>query len=270
MVIADSYIGHSTCAYCACVPSEQVFATSEDDCYTRYCSSACMAADAAAHSLEQNASLYLIDKGGAVVTGPMDALRLTLRVAAECERAASAGVSDASVGATPSHDHVILGLDAAGQDARLNTQERRVMDDVAAFVAKAYAALGPKTRPLASKVLHDAASAKFLFFAIQCNAHQVVDNEGRPVALGLFPLVSMLNHSCAPSHNAEHFFSVTPGHRPLLQMRATRDLIHGEEVNYSYLPHHLDYAKRRETLLKGYGFECGCTQCTSDMASHVS
>jgi hypothetical protein len=52
-------------------------------------------------------------------------------------------------------------------------------------------------------------------YMIQCNAHRIV-NDAVPVALGLFPLTSMINHSCVP--NCNHYFQFEKGRPPKLVM----------------------------------------------------
>lgn len=73
---------------------------------------------------------------------------------------------------------------------------------------------------------------------------------------GIFPRVSMLNHSCDP--NIRNCFD---GKR--LTIVATRDITEGEEVFNCYGPHWklMSYQERQDTLRLQYNFECKCTKC---------
>lgn len=101
--------------------------------------------------------------------------------------------------------------------------------------------------------------AYHLLLAIQCNAHRIKDSLGRDMALGLFPMTSMLNHSCAP--NCYHSFRVRQGEQPVLIMRALRDISAGEELCYNYVPLYQSTAMRQTQLLSAYSFMCSCERC---------
>ena len=104
-----------------------------------------------------------------------------------------------------------------------------------------------------------------LMYSIQCNAHRIIDSENRPVALGLFPLTSMMNHSCVP--NCAHHFVVEQGKPPRLMMRATRDVSMGEELTYSYVALYDGTSDRRNKLMAAYGFSCDCFRCNANISS---
>ena len=110
-------------------------------------------------------------------------------------------------------------------------------------------------------LLMDDSEVLQLLIAIQCNAHQIVTEEGRVVALGLFPRTSMLNHSCVA--NCAHRFVFEQGRPPRLQMVALQDIAVGEEVCYSYVPLYQSTASRRTLLMQAYGFVCSCARCSS-------
>ncbi|GAX80730.1 hypothetical protein CEUSTIGMA_g8165.t1 [Chlamydomonas eustigma] len=85
--------------------------------------------------------------------------------------------------------------------------------------------------------------------------------------LGLWPEVAMINHSCAP--NA---LRVLLGDRMLV--RATRNLLKGEEVTLSYLSlpgpgQGLEFSpvnERRRMLQDSHGFECNCYRCKLELS----
>jgi hypothetical protein len=94
-----------------------------------------------------------------------------------------------------------------------------------------------------------------IFFLIFPNPFVFLPRFGasQAVALGLYPLTSMLNHACAG--NVAHSFDLQHLGRPLLVVAATRPIAAGDECCYSYVPPHLPYAERAALLLKGYGFQ---------------
>lgn len=98
--------------------------------------------------------------------------------------------------------------------------------------------------------------AYHLLLAIQCNAHQIENT-----ALGLFPMTSMMNHSCDP--NCIHAFCIKEGHRPVLTMRALRTISRGEELCYNYVPLYQSTAMRQSQLFAAYSFVCSCRRCQS-------
>ena len=73
------------------------------------------------------------------------------------------------------------------------------------------------------------------------------------LGLGLFPLVSMLNH--ARAFNCRHRFEVRVGHTPELVIYAVRAIAVGEECCYSYVSPALPRAEQNALLKAGYGFE---------------
>ena len=85
------------------------------------------------------------------------------------------------------------------------------------------------------------------------------------VALGLFPLISMLNHAC--EGNVEHAFELRRGARPRQRIVATAPIAAGDECCYSYLPPGLPLAERARLLLAAYGFACDCAKCEAERAA---
>lgn len=101
-----------------------------------------------------------------------------------------------------------------------------------------------------------------LLFALQCNAHAVVlDRSEEQIGLGLFPTVSMINHSCDP--NCTHHFVVRQGEPPTVCVGALRRIAVGEEICYSYVPLLQDRSARARMLQMAYGFDCTCRRCLS-------
>ncbi|CAL8082757.1 unnamed protein product [Calicophoron daubneyi] len=121
---------------------------------------------------------------------------------------------------------------------------------------------------------------------LQCNAHAVVeiqeecplegDLQGNDLSLtreqtpfpprrleqvrmatGLFPCISMFNHSCDPS-----IFNTFEG--PYLIVRCIKPIKQADEVRNCYGPHYLHHPSadsRRQLLRQQYFFDCDCVQC---------
>jgi SET domain len=109
----------------------------------------------------------------------------------------------------------------------------------------------------------NAIETRSLLYAIQCNAHQILNKQAGTagVALGLFPYTSMMNHSCFP--NCIHRFHIEQGKPPRLILRAITDIKEGEELCYSYVGLYQSTAHRREQLHRAYSFKCICERCSA-------
>jgi hypothetical protein len=76
--------------------------------------------------------------------------------------------------------------------------------------------------------------------------------------VGLFDILSMMNHSCNPNVEIRY----TKGNNTA-QVVALRDLYAGEEMEVSYIDNLAPYAERQEDL-KSYGFTCTCEHCARE------
>lgn len=83
-----------------------------------------------------------------------------------------------------------------------------------------------------------------------------VDVKNQVVATGLFPTVSLLNHSCIS--NTESFFKGNKIH-----VRSFRPIQVNEEICYSYGPmfRKMTRSERMDTLQNQYYFTCSCPAC---------
>lgn len=76
--------------------------------------------------------------------------------------------------------------------------------------------------------------------------------------LCLFPEVSRVNHACRPNANAK-FSSKTL----LMEIRALRDIIPGEEISIAYGQVDLQYEERQKLYTQNWGFACTCELCAA-------
>uniref|UniRef100_A0A8D1DXD6 [histone H3]-lysine(4) N-trimethyltransferase n=1 Tax=Sus scrofa TaxID=9823 RepID=A0A8D1DXD6_PIG len=93
-----------------------------------------------------------------------------------------------------------------------------------------------------------------LFLQVICNSFTICNAEMQEVGVGLYPSMSLLNHSCDP--NCSIVFN-----GPHLLLRAVRDIEAGEELTICYLDMLMTSEERRKQLRDQYCFECDCFRC---------
>jgi len=87
-----------------------------------------------------------------------------------------------------------------------------------------------------------------LISTFEINCFTIVDGHGTRLGMGLYPEASMFNHSLTP--NAQAVFA-----DETLEVKALRDIAHGEEVTISYCDPYLSKELNRKRMLRGYGFD---------------
>ena len=80
--------------------------------------------------------------------------------------------------------------------------------------------------------------------------------------LCLFAEVSRINHACRPNSNAKLNQKTL-----LMEIRALRDILPGEEISISYGRVDLKYAERQSLYNNNWGFTCTCELCTAGMGA---
>lgn len=107
---------------------------------------------------------------------------------------------------------------------------------------------------------------------LQCNAQAItsmqhtgskesVITNSRQVRLatGIFPVISLLNHSCSPNTSVSFTSTVAT-------VRATQPIGKGQEILHCYGPHEsrMGAAERQQKLRSQYFFDCSCPACHSE------
>ncbi|GLT57740.1 hypothetical protein SLA2020_306900 [Shorea laevis] len=92
------------------------------------------------------------------------------------------------------------------------------------------------------------------FSKFACNAHTICDSELRPLGTGLYPIISIINHSCLP--NAVLVFEGR-----LAVVRAMQHIPKGDEVLISYVETAASTTTRQKALKEQYFFSCTCSRC---------
>ncbi|XP_027329451.1 histone-lysine N-methyltransferase ASHR1 isoform X2 [Abrus precatorius] len=93
------------------------------------------------------------------------------------------------------------------------------------------------------------------FSKFACNAHTICDSELRPVGTGLYPVISIINHSCLPN-----CVLVFDGRSAFV--RAVQHIPKGTEVMISYIETAGSTMTRQKALKEQYLFTCTCPRCS--------
>ncbi|XP_055476283.1 SET and MYND domain-containing protein 4 isoform X3 [Psammomys obesus] len=93
----------------------------------------------------------------------------------------------------------------------------------------------------------------------ESNESVITDSRQVRLATGIFPVVSLLNHSCSP--NTSMSFTGTAA-----TVRAARQIRKGEEILHCYGPHEsrMGVAERQQKLSSQYFFDCSCPACQAE------
>ncbi|XP_074674439.1 histone-lysine N-methyltransferase SMYD3 isoform X2 [Strix aluco] len=93
-----------------------------------------------------------------------------------------------------------------------------------------------------------------IFTKVTCNCFTISNGEMQDVGVGLYPSMSLLNHSCDPN-----CVIVFEGYQLLL--RSVREIQIGEELTISYIESLMPTSERQKQLMRQYCFECDCLLC---------
>ncbi|KAM6278950.1 histone-lysine N-methyltransferase SMYD3 [Porphyrio hochstetteri] len=93
-----------------------------------------------------------------------------------------------------------------------------------------------------------------IFAKVTCNCFSISNGEMQDVGVGVYPSMSLLNHSCDP--NCVIIFE---GYQLLL--RSIREIQIGEELTISYIESLMPTSERQKQLMRQYCFECDCLLC---------
>ncbi|XP_038718397.1 histone-lysine N-methyltransferase ASHR1 isoform X2 [Tripterygium wilfordii] len=94
-----------------------------------------------------------------------------------------------------------------------------------------------------------------IFSKFACNAHTICDSELRPLGTGLYPVISIINHSCLPN-------SVLVFEGKSAVVRAVQHIPKGTEVFISYIETAGSTMTRQTSLKEQYLFTCRCPRCS--------
>ncbi|XP_076910184.1 histone-lysine N-methyltransferase ASHR1-like [Bidens hawaiensis] len=92
------------------------------------------------------------------------------------------------------------------------------------------------------------------FSKLACNAHTICDSELIPLGTGLYPVISIINHSCYPN-------SVLVFDGRIATVRAMQQIPKGSEVLISYIETAGSTMTRQKALKEQYFFTCSCPRC---------
>uniref|UniRef100_A0A8C5MU57 [histone H3]-lysine(4) N-trimethyltransferase n=1 Tax=Leptobrachium leishanense TaxID=445787 RepID=A0A8C5MU57_9ANUR len=93
-----------------------------------------------------------------------------------------------------------------------------------------------------------------LFLQVTCNSFTISDGEMQDVGVGLYPSMSLLNHSCDPN-------CVIVFEGKCLHLRTVKEIPKGEELTISYIDVMMPTRQRQNQLKRQYCFTCDCHRC---------
>eukprot|EP01125_Pyxidicula_operculata_P001944 TRINITY_DN1189_c0_g1_i2.p1 TRINITY_DN1189_c0_g1~~TRINITY_DN1189_c0_g1_i2.p1 ORF type:complete len:320 (-),score=48.44 TRINITY_DN1189_c0_g1_i2:38-997(-) len=96
-----------------------------------------------------------------------------------------------------------------------------------------------------------------LFCKFKTNNFNICDEEMIPVGVGVFQLLSFINHSCSP--NCVVIFD-----GPSATIKAIRDIKSGEEICIPYIETITSTSNRRKELNSYFKFFCECDKCKDE------
>ncbi|XP_054429294.1 SET and MYND domain-containing protein 4 [Pteronotus mesoamericanus] len=90
----------------------------------------------------------------------------------------------------------------------------------------------------------------------------ITDSRQVRLATGIFPVVSLLNHSCSPNTSVSFISTVAT-------IRASQQIGKGQEILHCYGPHEsrMGVAERQKKLRSQYFFDCSCLACQNEKHS---
>ncbi|XP_056423149.1 histone-lysine N-methyltransferase SMYD3 isoform X2 [Hyla sarda] len=94
------------------------------------------------------------------------------------------------------------------------------------------------------------------FCKLTCNSFTICNGEMQDIGVGLYPSMSLLNHSCDP--NCVITFEGTR-----LHLRAVKEIPQGEELTISYIDVMMPSHMRQMQFQRQYCFTCDCNRCVS-------
>lgn len=201
------------------------------DCeFVRYCSRACLAADATLHDFQCLALRELKRRGCEGGLGNVETVRLALAV-----------LSMEQFVRNPQALRLLV-------VHREDDDEKGEAQNAAGFIVE-----------MTGRVL-DRKHVEATLERVRCNAHPLYLDGVTCVGSGVFPEAAMaLNHSCLPN--------VAPSFNPrtrTLAFHAIAEIPRGHAVECAYIDL-LQTTKSRQSLLKrGFGFDCVCERCTNE------
>jgi hypothetical protein len=98
---------------------------------------------------------------------------------------------------------------------------------------------------------------------IKTNSFSIADGESIALGVGLYPIASYANHSCAPN-TLQTFCYGEKGTIPSLRLTLCEPVAVNQEVCISYLDNAAPRKMRQQVLRDAYHFQCNCPRCQDD------
>ena len=245
----------SLCSFCG--TSGDFSSSSCQECQSvAYCSPSCRQKDAALHS---KACPFLLQVDG--VAGRCDVdptlLRATILLISSSqltseenqEREAGRVKGEYDLDRATWDEFLLLGFHSPTPEQPNLGLEPAWKEVVGKALAELYSLSGTK---IVAKYVQIAQR-----FLENTHAMEDVEGENQLEGLGMFPRVSLINHSCAPSCCLSRLGDS-------ISVRTLRDHSPGEELTITYSDLYLSTSERQRQLLESRFFLCQCPRCVSN------
>ena len=103
----------------------------------------------------------------------------------------------------------------------------------------------------------DAATLFEYYCKICINSFSILNNDLNDIGSALYVEESFFDHSCTPN-------AAPVSNGMYLEVRAIKEIKHGEKITINYVDLKDDLEVRRKSLNERYYFDCHCPRCTSD------
>jgi hypothetical protein len=108
-----------------------------------------------------------------------------------------------------------------------------------------------------------------IFIKIKTNSFSIADGESIALGVGLYPIASYANHSCAPN-TLQTFRYGEKGTAPCLRLTLCQQVAANQEVCISYVDNAAPRRMRQQVLRDAYYFKCNCPRCQDDADANVT
>ena len=100
------------------------------------------------------------------------------------------------------------------------------------------------------------------FGILSCNGITITNDSLEPLGIGIYPLLSLVNHSCLPNCCVYFDSQTSAAQPPRAVLKVITPIQSGDCLNIAYIDLASTTISRRRELKENYCFDCRCSRCT--------